>query len=463
VVFSPHARRNGDNKTLRGTYLRAAELSSFEFRTGEGEMKKTLIAAFLGATFSSAAAFAADMPPAMPYKAAPANLFSWEGYYFGVHGGYGWGDHRSVATNDVTLEPSGGFGGVQAGYNSMIAPNWLLGSEIQISGGDIDDNIGVPGNTIRSKINFFGTALARFGYTFDRTLIYVAGGAAWARVKADDATGQFRITESHGGWAIGGGLEYAFDSRWSAKIEYLYASLDNLRIATSGGDNYRGDLSKFSTVKFGVNYRFGEPASAAAMPVKAMPRAAYSWAGSYIGGNVGYLWGHTTVSNPVLGGSTTVDARDWNHGIQTGYNWVFAPNLLLGFETDNALLNVEGNDAGASVKVTNASTVRARLGYFSDRTLVYATGGLAIAKEKFNDPPNGQIVNGYQIGWVAGGGVEYMFAPRWSTKLEYLYADYGHTNLDLPNIGDGNHSSLKMQSVTLGLNYKFDLAELLRR
>jgi outer membrane immunogenic protein len=424
-------------------------------------MKKALFAALIGATFSSAAAFAADMPPAMPYKAAPANLFNWEGYYFGVHGGYGWGDHRSFAATDVTLEPSGGFGGVQAGYNSMIAPNWLLGSEIQISGGDIDDSIGVPGNTIHSKINFFGTALARLGYTFDRTLIYVAGGAAWARVKADDATGQFRITESHGGWAIGGGLEYAIDNRWSAKIEYLYASLDNLRIATSGGVNYHGDLSKFSTVKFGVNYRFGEIASAAAMPVKAMPRAAYTWAGSYIGGNVGYVWGDASEANPLFVGSSSVRPRDWSLGVQSGYNWIFAPSFLLGFEVDNALLSVDDNDADARVKIKNASTVRARLGYFNDRTLIYGTGGLAVAKERYTG--NGALMNGYQIGWVAGGGVEYMFAPRWSTKLEYLYADYGHTNLDLPNIGDSSHSKLKAQSVTLGLNYKFDLAELLRR
>src|SRR5689334_22240363 len=135
-------------------------------------MKKTLIAAVIGAASWSAAASAADMPPAMTYKAAPANLFSWEGYYFGVHGGYGWGEHESVAVGDITVKPKGGFGGVQAGYNSMIAPNWLLGSEIQVSGGDISDSL--PGSN-RSKIDFFGVALARLGYTFDRTLIYVAG------------------------------------------------------------------------------------------------------------------------------------------------------------------------------------------------------------------------------------------------------------------------------------------------
>ncbi len=31
--------------------------------------------------------------------------------------------------------------------------------------------------------------------------------------------------------------------------------------------------------------------------------------------------------------------------------------------------------------------------------------------------------NNTRTGWTAGGGVEWMFAPHWSAKLEYLYFD----------------------------------------
>jgi outer membrane immunogenic protein len=47
----------------------------------------------------------------------------------------------------------------------------------------------------------------------------------------------------------------------------------------------------------------GAPALAADMPVKAPPRAPapiYSWTGWYVGGNVGYGWGH---ANSDLAGS----------------------------------------------------------------------------------------------------------------------------------------------------------------
>jgi outer membrane immunogenic protein len=33
--------------------------------------------------------------------------------------------------------------------------------------------------------------------------------------------------------------------------------------------------------------------------------------------------------------------------------------------------------------------------------------------------------NDARIGWTAGGGLEWMFAPNWSAKVEYLYYDLG--------------------------------------
>jgi outer membrane immunogenic protein len=33
-----------------------------------------------------------------------------------------------------------------------------------------------------------------------------------------------------------------------------------------------------------------------------------------------------------------------------------------------------------------------------------------------------------RVGWTAGGGLEWMFASRWSAKAEYLYYDLGAAN-----------------------------------
>ena len=70
---------------------------------------------------------------------------------------------------------------------------------------------------------------ARLGYAIDRLLIYSTGGLAIADIGrtcnvtplstfASEIIPNVRI-----GWNLGGGVEYAFASRWSAWLEYLYS------------------------------------------------------------------------------------------------------------------------------------------------------------------------------------------------------------------------------------------------
>ncbi|HUB65828.1 MAG TPA: outer membrane beta-barrel protein, partial [Methylocella sp.] len=87
-------------------------------------------------------------------------------------------------------------------------------------------------------------------------------------------------------------------------------------------------------------------------------------------------------------------------------------------------------------------TVRGRLGWLLTPTLlVYGTGGLAYGGVNSSaaifqqaDVPlvdnglfasAGTLSNTY-VGWTAGGGVEWMFLPNWSAKVEYLYYDLGN-------------------------------------
>ena len=49
-------------------------------------------AAATGVLALSTAALAADMPVKAPPRTAAAAVYSWTGFYAGIHGGYGWGD-----------------------------------------------------------------------------------------------------------------------------------------------------------------------------------------------------------------------------------------------------------------------------------------------------------------------------------------------------------------------------------
>lgn len=188
-------------------------------------MKKFLLSGVaIAALFAAAPASAADMPVRAPqYKAAPlAPVFNWTGFYVGGHVGYGWADS---GVGDV----DGFLGGLQLGYNWQFSRNWVFGLETDISGTDMN-------NATPAHIDYLGTVRARLGYTWDRVMIYGTGGLAYARGAVAG------VHDSDTGWAAGAGIEWAFAPNWSAKVEYVYADIDAFEA---------------STVKFGVNYRFG--------------------------------------------------------------------------------------------------------------------------------------------------------------------------------------------------------------
>jgi opacity protein-like surface antigen len=118
------------------------------------------------------------------------------------------------------------------------------------------------------KLEWFGTVRGRLGITFDRVLIYGTGGFAYGHVKVDQNSvpvpgpGPFLFPSSASvtktGWTAGGGIEWAFSGKWSAKIEGLYYDLGSITSAGSAvngfmvGKNFdvRGGIARF-----GVNYR----------------------------------------------------------------------------------------------------------------------------------------------------------------------------------------------------------------
>lgn len=149
-------------------------------------------------------------------------------------------------------------------------------------------------------------------------------------------------------------------------------------------------------------------------------------------------------------------------GGQAGYNWQFAPSFVAGVELDfQGIAGASGAASASSaipippfgapsslVTVLNASrsidylgTVRGRLGFlFTPTLLLYGTAGFAyggarsstnilqfISPPIFNSPPIGAsgAFSETKLGWAAGGGGEWRFAPNWSVKIEYLHYDLG--------------------------------------
>jgi outer membrane immunogenic protein len=207
-------------------------------------MKKLLLAACV-AVAAAPHAFAGDLPLQRQSNYAPPqsynSLFNWTGFYAGVHGGYAWG-------SGAGLNPDGFVGGIQAGYNYQFAPNGVLGVETDISATSIEDKSG----GVKFGMDYLGTIRGRAGYTLDRVMFYVAGGAAYGR-GALDVLG-LTNNQVHWGWTLGGGIEAMVTPNVSARLEYLYVDLAK--------ENYQSVLGPASIgynsniVRGGLNYRF---------------------------------------------------------------------------------------------------------------------------------------------------------------------------------------------------------------
>jgi outer membrane immunogenic protein len=170
------------------------------------------------------------------------------------------------------------------------------------------------------------------------------------------------------------------------------------------------------------------------------PPTMYSWAGPYLGGNIGWAWGSVD-NNPT-------NPSGLAGGVQGGYNWQTGP-WVLGVEGD---LQVTGaSDTFAPWKFSNPwfGTVRGRAGYAFGNVLFYGTAGLAFGE--LRGETYGLSETHTNAGWTAGVGAEFGFAPNWSAKLEYLFVDLADSNFSITRLSNGYQFGV----VRAGVNYHF--------
>lgn len=245
--------------------------------------------------------------------------------------------------------------------------------------------------------------------------------------------------------------------------------------------------------------------SAADLSTKAppiAPVAVYNWTGFYAGLNVGGVWANTDIDYTAslfgfsgapgaaflnAGTSGRLKTSGFTGGGQVGYNYQTGA-VVWGLEADLNYTGLSGtrfialNFAPIGVNITDPftqtmqsnwlATFRGRLGYATGPLLFYATGGLAVANVSYTDfaffPASNSInaasSSSTRTGWTVGGGAEWMIAPKWSVKAEYLYVDLGNTTYTstnsvlnvAPNLATITHDHRLTENIgRVGFNYKF--------
>jgi outer membrane immunogenic protein len=183
--------------------------------------------------------------------------FDWSGAYGGVLAGGLWAQPRTSYSGTTTSDSAAGpVAGVFAGRNFLFGP-WMLGWEGVVEATNVTGTGPQPSIAAVKFNNYFeADARLRAGYAVGRFLPYVTAGLDYGRSEQTDlSNGSYRGRVPSEGAAVGAGLEYGFDDRWTARLEYLYQwSIDSnlTELDAQGLDQTR----PAQTLRAGLAYYF---------------------------------------------------------------------------------------------------------------------------------------------------------------------------------------------------------------
>jgi len=188
------------------------------------------------------------------------------------------------------------------------------------------------------------------------------------------------------------------------------------------------------------------------------------WAGSYIGGHLGYGMDSGVVVDFGNNPSGGFDMNGYTIGLQGGHNWAVG-GMVVGVEADASYADIKGdalcpNTAWTcGAKLDQLITVRGRVGMPINNFLLYGTLGVASGQVEAVDGPTGGAEypdSKRNTGWVAGIGGEMAFNKNLSGRVELLYVDLGsNTYMIDPPPGFPVSVETKLTTLRVGANWKF--------
>jgi outer membrane immunogenic protein len=255
---------------------------------------------------------------------------------------------------------------------------------------------------------------------------------------ANSASSTYLSQKTKAGWTVGAGAEVRLGGNWTGKVEYLYLDFGNVSTTATLPTNSTPLAINFNSrvteniVRVGLNYKFDPIGAvydaAAGSNARVLRQApivtAWTWAGPYLGVNVGYGLGKSNtdtvlsdaiIGTPLIASNTSSKLNGMTYGGQTGFNWQSGP-WVAGIEVDaqqsqqrggtstfncagatcNPAIGAFGLDAPVTATMQQRlewfGTLRARLGATpTPGSLVYATGGLAIGRIKTSGTISGSV------------------------------------------------------------------------
>ena len=180
-------------------------------------------------------------------------------------------------------------------------------------------------------------------------------------------------------------------------------------------------------------------------------------------------------------------------GLTAGFNYqIPGSSIMFGFETEFGALRLKGSSSFAPVSSFSsapnlvASTTigpwynatTGRIGWAWDRLMFYGKGGFSAStiESTIVDPVGGLGPGTGRrdvLGWAWGAGFEYVLAPKWSIKVEYLGLGFNHSvgfcagvapgTLRAGGTFCGNTTTETVHTAKIGINYLLNVGPVYER
>lgn len=412
------------------------------------------------------------------------------------NGGYVGGNAGALSYTALRGDRDGGFSADNGDYSAtatgfamgaQIGWDWqgcnaLLGAVADWSWTGLDAKARIQPNgagatfdrSAAGRMDWFSTIRARSGLVVDDVLVYVTGGLAGAKLRStvvDVNLGnndRVSFSDIRIGLTGGVGAEFALTGGWGVNTELLYMQFrrsENTFIDSFGRKPAQVDNHDSAWVsRVGLNYRWDTLSRAATGPTPRSPVrscGASRFDGGYIGGNVGairrtslthdqdqYLSDNAEYTGTAGGMTAGAQAGfDWQScskvfGVVADWNWADAATHVGVYPNNRAVV-----DRSIRSNMKWFSSLRTRAGAAVDDTLVYLTGGVALANVKSTVTNIGTFIvdtheqfsfENTRVGWVGGVGAERAIANGWSVNGEVLYVQFRKNNQLLRSPDSGN-------------------------
>ncbi len=188
---------------------------------------------------------------------------NWDGLYIGGFVGYGWGevsdpnDYYDFADTNQVIDLSGFLAGVAIGANFTVANGIVAGvvgdlawANIHGESFDYYDDIWVE-----HDINWTASLRGKLGFDAGAFLPYLTAGLAVANATSTpDNDPDYTDTQTHIGWTVGAGVEFAVTEDLSVDLLYRYSDYGTKVYDAWYGDDELGLTAH--TVQVGLNWKF---------------------------------------------------------------------------------------------------------------------------------------------------------------------------------------------------------------